>query len=331
MSSSTAVPDSSAVVAPSRSIFSNMLQKVDDDLYFAPASVLFKPFGARGVFGGQVMAFALEAVLQSRAHDEGMQVHSTHSAFLSPGNSDAIIVFQVRDLRTGKSFAQVNITAKQGGKAIFTSLVSLTRIEPSQMDYHDAMPDVPPPDECKSRQQVAIEFMVDPTVSSAARRRFETLWTVMEERTKKRLNAYQGDTRYCPLPADSTSGKLGLLPARRTYWYRIGWPTLNDDRNTHAVLLSAISDDHIAAVVMDAWGLWGLHRIIPAMICTLNHTVWFHGDPFRMDEWLLFDMKCSKTAFNRALATAQIYTSSGRLAVTVTQEVLLRHYPDAKL
>lgn len=51
--------------------------------------------------------------------------------------------------------------------------------------------------------------------------------------------------------------------------------------------------------------------------------MWFHA-PFRADEWLLFDMKSVKMAGGRGMNMGYLYNSSGELAITTTQEALIR-------
>jgi acyl-CoA thioesterase-2 len=51
--------------------------------------------------------------------------------------------------------------------------------------------------------------------------------------------------------------------------------------------------------------------------------MWFH-QPFRADEWFLYDQDSPKTGGGRGLAHRSIYTRDGRLVVTVMQEGLIR-------
>jgi acyl-CoA thioesterase-2 len=51
--------------------------------------------------------------------------------------------------------------------------------------------------------------------------------------------------------------------------------------------------------------------------------MWFH-QPFRADEWLLYDQVSISTSNSRALARGSIYNREGKLVVTVVQEGLAR-------
>lgn len=68
----------------------------------------------------------------------------------------------------------------------------------------------------------------------------------------------------------------------------------------------------------------GLH---PAMMASLDHSMWFHAG-FRADEWLLFDMRCYRSSGARGLIHGEVYRQDGTLAVSVTQEGLIRYIED---
>jgi acyl-CoA thioesterase II len=59
------------------------------------------------------------------------------------------------------------------------------------------------------------------------------------------------------------------------------------------------------------------------MITSLDHAMWFHA-PFRADEWMLLDMHSVKLAGNRGMNLGYVYNSKGELAITVSQECLIR-------
>ena len=59
------------------------------------------------------------------------------------------------------------------------------------------------------------------------------------------------------------------------------------------------------------------------MITSLDHSMWFHA-PFRADEWMLLDMNSVKLAGSRGMNLGYVYNSAGELAITVSQECLVR-------
>ncbi len=59
------------------------------------------------------------------------------------------------------------------------------------------------------------------------------------------------------------------------------------------------------------------------MGATLDHCMWFHR-PFRVDDWMLFDMDSPAASGGRGLARGFLYDRQGRLCVSLVQEGLLR-------
>jgi acyl-CoA thioesterase-2 len=59
------------------------------------------------------------------------------------------------------------------------------------------------------------------------------------------------------------------------------------------------------------------------MGASLDHCMWFHR-PFRIDEWLLYDMDSPTSYGSRGLARGFLYTQAGELVVSMVQEGLMR-------
>ena len=58
-------------------------------------------------------------------------------------------------------------------------------------------------------------------------------------------------------------------------------------------------------------------------IASLDHAMWFHH-PFRLDEWLLYDMDSPASSSARGLARGQFFTRDGALVASTAQEGLIR-------
>ena len=96
------------------------------------------------VFGGQVAAQALIAGV--RTVDPAYRVHSLHSYFLLPGDTAVPIVYDVEQLRDGRSFATRRVVARQHGRPIFYLTASFQRDEQG-FEHQDVMPEVAPPED----------------------------------------------------------------------------------------------------------------------------------------------------------------------------------------
>ena len=59
------------------------------------------------------------------------------------------------------------------------------------------------------------------------------------------------------------------------------------------------------------------------LITSLDHSMWFH-QPCRADEWFLMHLSTLATGRARAFVRADLYRSDGRLAVSATQQGLVR-------
>ncbi len=75
------------------------------------------------IFGGQVLAQALNAAIRTVEEDD-RTAHSMHAYFLRPGNPAKQIVYEVDPIRDGRSFTTRRVVAKQDGRAIFNTSVS---------------------------------------------------------------------------------------------------------------------------------------------------------------------------------------------------------------
>jgi len=123
------------------------VEEIDRDLYRGKR----QPGGVGRVFGGQVIAQALQAA--QRSTDAPKVAHSLHAYFMRPGNEDFPIIFRVvRDFE-GRSFATRRVIAMQQGQPILNMAASFQT--PEQGFHHqDAMPDVPGPDELRSEAEL---------------------------------------------------------------------------------------------------------------------------------------------------------------------------------
>jgi acyl-CoA thioesterase-2 len=247
------------------------------------------------VFGGQVAGQALVAAARTVDVDSG-PVHSLHAYFLRPGDPTIPILYDVDRIRDGRSFTTRRVVAIQHGKPIFNLQASFHRVEPG-LDFQLPMPDVPGPEELPTFEE-----------------RFEPY--------KDQL----GDWYTRPRPIDSRNvdwvppAERGALPPYQRVWLRASG-VLPDDPILHTCVLTYASDMTLLDTSMNP------HRgTVPddkLMMASLDHAMWFHR-PFRADDWLLYVQDTPSSSFARGLARGLIYTQSGSLIASVTQEGLIR-------
>jgi acyl-CoA thioesterase-2 len=106
--------------------------------------------------------------------------------------------------------------------------------------------------------------------------------------------------------------------ATRALWLRTDGP-MPDDPVLHACAITFMSDS----------GPVGAARRGTAadrgdlMTASLDHVMWFHR-PLRVDRWIYYELEPVAGSGGRGLARGHMWDSDGRLAVTVSQEVLVR-------
>ena len=96
---------------------------------------------------------------------------------------------------------------------------------------------------------------------------------------------------------------------------------LPDDPVLHACIVTYASDMTLLDTTILPFGMsWASGDV---QMASLDHAMWFHR-PFRADDWLLYDQRALSTSSARGLAGGAIFTSDGRLAISVVQEGLTR-------
>jgi len=250
------------------------------------------------VFGGQVLGQALSAAAQTV--DAKRPVHSLHAYFLRPGDARRPIVYEVDLLRDGSSFTTRRVVAVQGGESIF-SLAASFQVEEGGLEHADSMPAVPGPDDLLSEFDLARRH---------ADRIPEPLRTMALAERPIEIRPVQPYNLLDPKPA----------PARRQLWYR-ATGRLPEDPAVHRYLLAYASDFNflVTAMVPHAvsWLTPGLQ------VASLDHAMWFHR-PFRMDDWLLYDVDSPSAGGARGMVRGRFFTREGLLVATVAQEGLMR-------
>ncbi|KQY64116.1 acyl-CoA thioesterase [Nocardioides sp. Root140] len=251
------------------------------------------------VFGGQVAAQAL--IAGARTVPEGFSAHSLHSYFLRPGDTAVPIVYDVENLRDGRSFATRRVVGRQHGRPIYLMSVNF-QVEEEGLEHQDAMPDVPGPEHGR---RLAEMFT---TQGVGHREEWEREWAAIDVR-------YIGNTRVGGVVDDASR------PARAQLWVRIGGE-LSDDPLVHRAAFTYASDMTLIGAALIPHDKYVSS---PGMqIASLDHTIWFHR-PFRADEWWLYDQHSPSASGGRGLALARVFTESGELVATVAQEGLIRY------
>lgn len=259
---------------------------------------LNRDLGASRVYGGQVFAQALVAA--RRTVDTEREAHSAHGYFILPGDLKAPIVYFVDRLRDGNSFTTRRVTAIQHGQAIFNLSASF-HIEEPGIEHQPTMPDVPAPEELTNE--------LDLIRNVADRIPEEHRAAILQERPIDFRPVAPLDF-FKPEPRE---------PVRHVWFRALG--DLPDDTLTHQAVLAYASDYGLLVTALQPHGI--AFRSPGLQIASLDHSVWMHR-PFRADEWLLYAVDSPVATGARAFVRGQIFSRSGELVASVSQEGLIR-------
>ena len=270
------------------------VEEVDTDLYRGKR----QPDGVGRVFGGQVIAQALQAA--QRSTEAPKIAHSLHAYFMRPGDENFPIVYRVvRDFE-GRSFATRRVIATQRGTPILSMTASL-QVPEDGLHHQDAMPDVPGPDMLRSEAELRRDMIDD-----------------IPEKWRRHM------LRARPIEIRPVHPRSWLAPTpqdpRQYSWFRL-CAALDGDAAMHRAILAYASDMSLLGTAMLPHGInWMTHKVQTA---SLDHALWFH-EPFRADEWLLYATDSPWAGHARGFNRGQIFTPDGRLVASVAQEGLIR-------
>jgi len=254
--------------------------------------------GFKALFGGQVMGQALSAAKETIADDRF--VHSLHSYFLRPGDAKLPVVYEVENIRDGRSFSTRRVQAIQNGKAIFYLTASFQYMEEG-LDHQDIMPKVKPPEQCQSLSEIFLanqQFLPD-----AVKEKF------LAEKPIEIRPVEEYDW-FNPAPK----------PPQCNMWIKANGD-LPDDLRIHMYMLAYTSDYHFLPTALFPHGLSHIHSNL--QIATIDHAMWFHR-PFRFDDWLLYSIKSPSASNGRGLVQGQIFNQQGQLIASTMQEGVIR-------
>lgn len=270
------------------------LEKIEEGIFRGQSEDL----GLRQVFGGQVVGQALYAAKETVPVDR--LVHSFHSYFLRPGDSQKPIVYDVETLRDGNSFSARRVAAIQNGKPIFYMTASFQAPE-TGFEHQKTMPAAPAPENLKSETEIAMAF--EKLLPQTLKEKF-LCEKPLEIRPVVFHNPMQGHV---------------AEPVRQV-WMRANGKMPSDLR-VHQSLLGYASDFNFLPVALQPHGVGFLE---PGMqVATIDHSMWFHR-PFDMNDWLLYSVESTSASSARGFVRGEFYSRDGVLVASTVQEGVMR-------
>jgi acyl-CoA thioesterase-2 len=254
--------------------------------------------GSKAVYGGQVLAQAMNAV--TRTVPEDRFIHSIHPYFILPGNIQKPIEYKVDVIRDGRSFTTRRVVAYQDDKAIFILAASF-QIKEKGLEHQIEPNNIIPPEALQPFSAFFKKFA--------------------EQFNFKPKGLFSEDS---PIEFRMVENIDPINPGKRQpyrhVWFRAAGP-LPDDPRLHQQLLAYASDFNLLISALLPHNL--SFFTTPMKIASLDHAMWFHRE-FRMDDWLLYAIESPSASNARGFSQARIFNQSGSLIASVTQEGLIR-------
>ncbi|MXO95156.1 acyl-CoA thioesterase II [Erythrobacter aquimaris] len=269
-----------------------------------------QPGGIGRVFGGQVVAQALQAA-QASAPD-GMEAHSLHAYFLRGGREGIDIDYSVAADFDGRSFANRRVVARQQvgddePSAILNLTASFQRPEEGLEHANSVMPDVAPPEELLPDSELRKRFLDAMENVSDVQRSLMLRPRPIEMRTSDKLHWMNAEPK--PPAAHSWFRTVAPLPA------------IKDNSALHRAVIAYASDFTLLGTSALPHGLsWARGELKGA---SLDHAIWFHR-PARADEWLLYATDSPWSGGGRGFNRGRIFNRDGQLVASVAQEGVIR-------
>lgn len=262
------------------------------DIFTGPA--MPTPHGR--AFGGQVLGQALMAA--GLTAPAGREIHSMHGYFVRPGDSHTPMTFEIARLHDGRSFSTRRAQAYQDGQVLMSLIASYQGREEG-LDHQDGL------------DTSAITQPED----------LPSVWDKYGHLTGERRNSWVLNR---PFDFRHVEGDIlveaGEPSSRQAVWLK-SRERLDGGQALHSAALAFASDYLLLEPVARRHGIpWATPGMSAA---SLDHSMWFHR-PFRVDEWLLYELESPTAQSGRGLAHGRFYDRSGALVASVSQESMIR-------
>lgn len=239
-------------------------------------------------YGGQLVGQAIAAANATVSHKH---LHSLHTYFLQGGDPKIGVDLLVELVRDGRSFSNRRVCIFQRGVEICQVGASYHRAGDAGPTHGHPMPGVPHPD--TTPREVFADFSESETLE------------------------HSGDWDGLVVPQEKVADNFA--PGNRlSMWIRYNGE-VPDDSNFHAAALSYISDSTLLSTTTS------LEPKRHVQMASLDHSMWMF-EPFRVDDWLLYDQWSPEAGAGRGFAMGRFYRGDGTLVAMATQEGLVRDH-----
>jgi len=242
------------------------------------------------VFGGELLAQAIVAAARAVP---GKRVKSVQAIFARGGDSSAPLDIRVEAMHEGRNLASATVTFTQADRLCTRALVLLDAAEADLVRHQPDPPALLAPDE---RAAAPHDAAAPETIIVGG----------VDVRDPDAVGpaTLQLWVRYRPVPAGDPNLARALLAFATDGWL------IGTAMRPHAGVGQALA-----------------HRTISTGV--LSHALVFHDD-LDANEWHLLDHESVFAGGGRCYGRADVFSASGRLVASFTQEALLRDIPAAR-
>jgi len=270
------------------------LEKIEENIFRGQSTSI----GSQRVFGGQVLAQALNAAIRTAPEDRF--VHSLHAYFILPGDINQPIIFEVDRIRDGGSFTTRRVKVIQKGQAIFLMAASFQLVQEG-FDHHINMPNVKGPEHLVSWDDIAEKYSEN-----------------LPDNIRKFLNI-ERPIEFKPVELINPALPGKSQPFRHVWMRTKG--EIPDDRGLHQTALAYASDYNLLTTALLPHG--NEAALANVQLASLDHAMWFHRD-FRWNDWVLYAIDSPSSSNARGFTRGNVFSQDGKLIASVVQEGLMR-------
>ncbi|XP_028301763.1 acyl-coenzyme A thioesterase 8 [Gouania willdenowi] len=261
---------------------------------------------SRRLFGGQIVGQALVAAAKSV--NDNLYAHSLHCYFVRAGDPKVPVLYQVDRTRDGRSFTVRSVKAIQHGQPILICQASFHMSQPSPLHHQFTMPEVPPPEDL-----LTVEELIHLVLSKAD----------LAEKARIGLNKLLAEEVPIEIKPINPQHFYTLVPAepKKMFWVRARGHIGEGNMKLHCCVAAYVSDYAFLGTALLPYPNYRAQ-----FTASLDHAMWFHST-FRSDDWMLYECESPWAGSCRGLVQGRLWRRDGVLAVSCSQEGVLRVKP----
>ncbi|KAJ3000139.1 hypothetical protein HDV02_000422 [Globomyces sp. JEL0801] len=213
--------------------------------------------------------------------------------------------------RSKKLWKPTGFRAVFGGQVIGLALGAAMKTVESKYLVHIQMPVVPGPNELTSDEDRLRSLLLDPRASKFHK--------TIELRLQQPIAI---ETKVVPITECNPPGEI---PNKYFIWMKAKG-TLPESMSVHQCVAAYCSDHQLLNTALVPFGLAsrvGKKKVQVSLMTSLDHAIWFH-EPFRADEWLLYQMESDKSVSGRGFTLGKVWTQDGKLVMSLAQQGVIR-------